>query len=31
LAGKEAIKKTSFLGRYFPNLGFETGSKPSVV
>jgi pilus assembly protein CpaE len=31
LAGKEAIKKTSFLGRYFPNLGFETRSKPSVV
>ena len=30
-AGKESSKKTSFLGRYLPSLGLETGRKPSVV
>src|SRR5262249_41234076 len=29
--GKEQSKKTSFLGRYLPSFGLETGSKPSVV
>jgi pilus assembly protein CpaE len=30
-AGKESGKKTSFLGRYLPSFGLETGGKPSVV
>jgi Flp pilus assembly CpaE family ATPase len=29
--GKESIKKTSFLGRYFSSFGLETGNKPSVI
>ncbi len=28
--GKNPSKKTSFIGRYLPSFGLETGSKPSV-
>jgi pilus assembly protein CpaE len=30
-AGNESSKKASFLGRYLPSFGLETGGKPSIV